>query len=116
MEINKETNLTDEVIKELKKEHKKLFKTTMADGMVVVWHPLNRKEYKELMKAYEDVADRDERVWLREEEACRLAVVYPDKETVAELVQNSAGWATLLSDEIYEKSGFKLLDNETEQL
>ena len=116
MEITRETQLTDELIKELKKEYKKLFKTKMADGTVAVWHPLNRKEYKELMKKYEDVADRDERVWLREEEACKLAVVYPDKDTVAELVLNSAGWATLLSDEIYEKSGFKLLDNETEEI
>lgn len=115
MEITKDTELTEELIKELKKEYKKLFKTTMAEG-VVIWHPLNRKQYKSLMKTYDDVADRDERVWLREEEACRLAVIYPDKETVADLVENSAGWATLLSDEIYEKSGFKLLDDETEQL
>lgn len=116
MEITKDTQLTDELIKELKKEHKKLFKTVMADGGVVIWHPLNRKEYKELMKTHENVADRDERVWLREEEACRLAVVYPDKATVQERIESVAGWSTLLSDEIYEQSGFKLLDNETQQL
>ena len=112
-EITRETELTPELLKELKAQHKKLFKTVLGED-IFVWHKLNRKEYKQVMKKYEDVEDRDERLWAREEEACRLAIVYPCQEVIEEMLDESAGLATILSDEIYEKSGFRVAEQTEE--
>ena len=109
-EITRETELTPELLKELKAQHKKLFKTVLGED-IFVWHKLNRKEYKQVMKKLED---RDERLWAREEEACRLAIVYPCQEVIEEMLDESAGLATILSDEIYEKSGFRVAEQTEE--
>ena len=69
---------------------------------------------RSIMKKFEDITDRDERLWAREEEACRLAVVYPCSEVLNEILDDSAGMATMLSDEIYEKSGFKAAERTEE--
>ena len=112
-EITRDTELTADLIKELKAQHKKLYKTVLEDE-VFIWHKLNRKDYKSIMKKFEDITDRDERLWAREEEACRLAVVYPCSEVLNEILDDSAGMATMLSDEIYEKSGFKAAERTEE--
>ena len=114
-EITKDTELTAELLKELKTQYKKLYKTTLSDDQEFIWHKINRKEYKEIMKKYDDVEDREERLWLREEEACRIAIVYPCKEIVEEILSDSAGIATIISDEIYEKSGFRVVE-QTEEI
>lgn len=116
MEITKDTELTQELLKELKAEYKKLFKTVLSDGTEIIWHRLNRQQYKDLMKKYQGIADREERLWLREEEACRAAVVFPCSEVMTELLESCAGIATVLSDAIYEKSGFQMVDTETEEI
>ena len=67
-----------------------------------------------IMKKFENIEDRDERLWAREEEACRLAVLYPCAEVLNEILEESAGMATMLSDEIYEKSGFKTAEKTEE--
>lgn len=113
IEITRNTEISKELIKELKTEHKKLFKTVLDDE-IFLWHKLNRKDYKAIMKKFENIEDRDERLWAREEEACRLAVLYPCAEVLNEILEESAGMATMLSDEIYEKSGFKTAEKTEE--
>ena len=113
MEITRDTELTTELLKELKAEYKKLYKTVL-DGDVYIWHKLSRKDYKKIMKDYEDIDDQSERLWAREEAACRLSVVYPCGEVIEEVMNSSAGMATMLSEEIYEKSGFKVAEKTEE--
>ena len=113
MEITRDTELTSELLKELKAIHKKLYKTIL-DGDVYIWHKLSRKDYKKIMKDYEDIDDQSERLWAREEAACRLSVVYPCREVLEEAMNSTAGMATMLSEEIYEKSGFKVAEKTEE--
>ena len=56
MEITRDTELTTELLKELKAEYKKLYKTVL-DGDVYIWHKLSRKDYKKIMKDYEDTRE-----------------------------------------------------------
>lgn len=116
IEITRDTELTQELLKELKAQYKKLYKTSLSDGTEIIWHRLTRSQYKDLMKKYEDVENRSDKLWSREEEAVRLAVVYPCQEVIEELINDSAGVATVLSDSIYEKSGFELVDSETSEV
>lgn len=111
----KEEELTPEMIAEFKKLYKKVYKTTLIDGTVIVWRRYNRQEYKEIMKKYEQEKDADKRVWSREEECCRRCILFPGKEKTDFILNNMAGVATLLSDKIYEKSGF-LIPKQTEEL
>ena len=113
IEITRDTELTPELIKELKNTYKKLYKTTL-EGDVYIWHKLSRQDYKKWMKDYEEVDNQSERLWAREEEACRLSVVYPCKEVLEEAMNNTAGMATMLSEEIYERSGFKVAEKTEE--
>ena len=107
--------LTPELIQALKNKYKKIYKTTLIDGTEIVWRRYNRAEYKEIMKKYQDENDSDKRVWGREEECCRRCIVFPGEEQVNFILENMAGVATLLSDEIYEKSGFAF-SKKTEEL
>ena len=43
IEITRDTELTPELIKELKNEFKKLYKTTL-EGDVYIWHKLSRQD------------------------------------------------------------------------
>ncbi len=107
-EVKEKQELTFDLIQEFKAQYKKVWKTTLVDGTEIVWRRLNRKEYKDIMKNYEDIEDRGERLMEREEAVCRAAILYPDKETVEDLINNMAGFAPVISDDIYDKSGFRI--------
>lgn len=110
-EITKDTLLTNDLLKELKSIHKTIFKTTLLDGTEIIWHKLGRTDYKEIMNSTKD-ADKEggNILWQREEETCKRCVVYPSPEEFEEILMENAGLATVLSDDIYEKSGFKMLE------
>ena len=65
-------------------------------------------------KLYITIIRKNDRSTEYIEEACRLAVVYPCSEVLNEILDDSAGMATMLSDEIYEKSGFKAAERTEE--
>ena len=112
-EITRDTELTPELIKELKNTYKKLYKTTL-EGDVYIWHKLSRQDYKKLMKDYEEVDNQSERLWAREEEACRLSVVYPCKEVLEEAMNNTAGMATMLTKKKNKHYGIKVAEKKEE--
>lgn len=95
-----------EQLKEWKQEYKKLFKTTLTDGTVLIWRRLKRSEYRHFMKEYESVSGRDERIWEREEAICRACTLFPPQEEMDRMLEDQAGIATLLSDDIFANSGF----------
>lgn len=106
--INETTELTYELIEEIKKKYKKVWKTTLIDGTEIIWRRLNRKEYKTIMKDYEYIQDRGERLMEREDAVCRAAVVYPCISVLEDIIDSMAGVSSVLSDDIYEKSGFRV--------
>ena len=106
--IDETTELTYELIEEIKKKYKKVWKTTLIDGTEIIWRRLNRKEYKTIMKDYEYIQDRGERLMEREDAVCRAAVVYPCASVLEDIIDSMAGVSSVLSDDIYEKSGFRV--------
>ena len=106
--IDETTELTYELIEEIKKKYKKVWKTTLIDGTEIIWRRLNRKEYKTIMKDYEYIHDRGERIMDREDAVCLAAVVYPCASVLEDIIDSMAGVSSVLSDDIYEKSGFRV--------
>lgn len=106
--MNEEIQLTDEQLEEWKSQYKRIYRCYLLDGTEIIWRRLNRTEYKQLVHDYQDLEDRDERLWAREEACCRACILYPGKEAVDQILEDNGGIASVLSDEIYEKSGFRL--------
>ena len=92
-----------ELILDWKKEYKRIFKNEV-DGDIIIWRRLKRKEYKEIL-AYED-EDEENRIMTKQEMMVKKAVLYPFN--VDELIEENAGIATVLSEEILAKSGFAI--------
>ncbi len=108
----KEPNIED--LKRWKEEYKKLFKTTLTDGTILIWRRLKRSEYRQFMREYESVDARDERIWEREEAVCKACILFPEQDEVEEMLEAQAGIATLLSDDIFANSGFALKEDTAE--
>lgn len=89
----------EELIGTWKREHKRLFKNEI-DGEILIWRRLKRGEYKEILKADED------ELLTKQEMMVKAAVLYPFN--VEELIDDNAGLATVLSEEILAKSGFAI--------
>ena len=106
--ITENTELTYDLIDQMKEKYKKIYRTTLIDGTEIIWRRLNRKEYKYIMKAFEEIENRGERLMEREEAVCKIATLYPCASIMNEILSSMAGVAPVLSDDIYEKSGFRL--------
>ena len=107
-----EPNIED--LKQWKQEYKKLFKTTLTDGTIIIWRRIRRSEYRQLMTQYQSVTDRDERIWEREEAVCKTCILFPSKEETEDILENQAGLATLISDDIFANSGFSIRETAEE--
>lgn len=100
-----EENL-DKLIPEWKAKYGKIFKNTIDDNEYVIWRPIKRGEYKELLDSEEQVDLLD-----KQEAISKLAVLYPAN--AAELIDSRAGLATVLSEEILRFSGFEISETES---
>lgn len=96
------------LIPEWKAKFGKLYKN-LVDGEIYIWKPLRRGEYKELLKLNEDAIAED-RYLLKQEAVVEMAVLFP--ESIKEVIQEKAGLATVLSEEILSKSGFDISETE----
>lgn len=97
-----EIDLT-EYIEKWKKEYKRIFKNEI-DGDTIIWRRLKRGEYKSILKETED--DEDNKILTKQEKMVAAAILYPFN--VQELIEDNAGLATVLSEEILAKSGFAI--------
>jgi hypothetical protein len=106
---------TNEQLSEWINQYKKIFKTTLTDGTILIWRRLRRSEYREFMRKFGSIDEREERIWEREEATCKACILYPSKEEVESILENQAGVATLISDDIFANSGFTVKE-ETEEV
>lgn len=104
VKVDTSVGLTDEQVKELKKQYKKLFLTDYM-GQRYVWHRLNRKSFNAICDETEDIEDEDEMLVTREKEIVKACVVYPDMETLETDIEDDM-ISTRIGREILYHSGF----------
>lgn len=97
-----ELDLTDK-IEEWKREYKRVFKNEI-DGEIIIWRRLKRGEYKEILKLEEE--DEDNKILIKQERMVKTAMLYPFN--ADEIINENAGLATVLSEEILARSGFAM--------
>ena len=101
-DMDTEEIAVQKVIDKFKKQYKKIYETNVA-GERIIWRPIKRSEYKEIM-SYEDesLSDR-ELVYVREEMMARKVILYPKTE---DIIEEFAGVAEVIADECMYYSGF----------
>lgn len=87
-------------VEEWKRLYGAIYMTEFDDGEVFIWRPLNRKEFKEIMKI--DGADS----LYREERVCEKCIIWPENYDFMSMSLGKAGVPTMISEQIMEKSGF----------
>lgn len=103
-DTNKENMTMEEKIAEWKAEYKKIFKNNI-DGKDYIWRRIKRQEYAEIM-AMKDGNDVDERIYNRQYAIAKLVILNMDKEEIEADLEELAGLASTIADEVLDKSGF----------
>ena len=87
---------------------------TYLNNQSFIWHKIRRKDYIALMTDEEmsNVENGELRIFLRQEKIIKLCVLYPDSVTLENLVENNAGIAGNIADEIMMASGFRPVSTE----
>ena len=105
-----ENTVTKEQIEVWKAQYGKVFRTYI-DETPIYWRRLKRSEYKDIMlqtlddaSSYETNEERTKRAYARQELVAKTAVLYP--ENVDDLIENTAGFAMSISEEIMDHCGF----------
>ena len=101
-EVVEQEDSLESNIQAWKAMYKRLFKNEI-DGEVIIWRRLKRGEYKEILKAE---TNEDDKILTKQELMVKAAVLYPYD--VEALIDENAGLATVLSEEILAKSGFAI--------
>lgn len=121
-ETNEDDDKYEKIIQECKDKYGKVYGNITGNGELLIWKPLDRKEYKQIMKEV-SIGDYDESLlsleqkeelskkrienkFLKEESVCLKCIVYP--ENPKEILDKTAGLATVLSEDILMHSGFVL--------
>lgn len=91
-----------EHIEEWKQQYKKIYKNDFEEN-IILWRRLTRGEYKTILR------ETEEDVFAKQEEIVKTALLYPysEKEQLA-LIEDNAGFATVMAEEILAKSGFAI--------
>ena len=107
--------ISQEDIESWKAEHGSVYKT-ISGNQAIIYRPIKRSEYTAFMldtdipiEEENDPEKRLERLSKRQVGLCQITVLYPDQETLAKMLENKAGLASTLSDEIMDHSGFNAL-------
>lgn len=106
-------SISQQQLDEWKLQHGELYRTYL-NGQNYIWHKIKRKDYIALMTDSElSALDNAElRIFLRQEKITKLCVIYPDTKTLDDIIENNAGVAGNLSDEIMMISGFRPVSSE----
>lgn len=100
---NKKEQVKDQ-IEIWKEEYGKIYKS-IIDGKDYIWRRIKRKEYSEVM-TMKDGEDIDERIYNRQYAIAKLVILNLSEEELESDLEELAGLATTISDEVLEKSGF----------
>lgn len=106
-------SISQQQLDEWKLQHGELYRTYL-NGQNFIWHKIKRKDYISLMTDSElSALDNAElRIFLRQEKITKMCVIFPDKDTLEKIVENNAGVAGNISDEIMMISGFRPVSSE----
>ena len=97
-------------IKLWKRQHGDVYVTSLTSDRHIIWRPITRLEYRELVAMMETLVSNGElskaqaNMW-NEEAITRACLLYPNYSGL-ELSNEIAGLPSLLSQEILEASGF----------
>lgn len=110
---NLNSMISKQQLDEWKLSYGELYRSYL-NGQDFIWHKIRRKDYVALMTDSElSALDNAElRVFLRQEKITKMCVLYPDKNTLDNIVENNAGVAGNISDEIMMISGFRPISSE----
>ena len=106
-------SISQQQLDEWKLQHGELYRTYL-NGQSFIWHKIKRKDYVSLMTDSElsNIDNAELRIFLRQEKITKMCVLYPDKDTLEKIVENNAGVAGNISDEIMMISGFRPVNSE----
>ena len=87
---------------------------TYLNNQSFIWHKVRRKDYIDLMTDPEisAIENQELRIFFRQEKITKQCVLYPDMDTLERLIENNAGVAGNISDEIMMISGFRPVSTE----
>ena len=105
-EVENNLSIEDQIV-DWKKEYKKIFLCTI-DNEDYIWRRIKRKEYSEIM-AIKDIEDIEERIYQRQVAIAKLVVLNFTAEELDERIEELAGLASTIADEVLNKSGFNLI-------
>ena len=96
----------EEKIMQWKKIYKKVF-SSQIDGTEYIWHRISRKDYNDVMEI--NVGDSiEDKIYNRQIEIIKASVLNMDEEEINSKIDELAGLASSLADEILNKSGFSI--------
>ena len=98
----------DEKIAQWRKEYKSIYKTVIDDELYI-WRKIKRSEYVEIHNAIfndDDLPD-ELKFWIKQEEITKAVLLYPSN--AAEVIEESAGIPTVISQDCLNRSGFGAL-------
>ena len=101
----KELTLEEKIV-QWKKIYKKVF-SSQIDGTEYIWHRISRKDYNDVMEI--NVGDSiEDKIYNRQIEIIKASVLNMDEEEINSKIDELAGLASSLADEILNKSGFSI--------
>lgn len=96
-----------------KKQFGEIYRTDL-NGQTYIWHKLRRRDYIEIMndETLNAVQNSDLRIFLRQEKILKVGILHPSGEQLERLIDENAGVAGNISDEIMLASGFRPVRSE----
>jgi len=96
-----------------KKQYNEIYRTDL-NGQVYIWHKLRRRDYIEVMndETLNSIENTDLRIFMRQEKILQCGILYPTGEELERIVDENAGVAGNISDEIMLASGFRPVRSE----
>ena len=96
-----------------KQEFGEIYRTDL-NGQVYIWHKLRRKDYIDVMSnaEFSNIENSEVKVFLRQEEILRRGALFPTGKELDYIIENNAGVAANISDEIMLASGFRAVRSE----
>ena len=96
-----------------KKQFNEIYRTDL-NGQTYIWHKLRRRDYIDIMndETLNAIENTDLRIFMRQEKILLAGILHPSGEKLERIVDENAGVAGNISDEIMLASGFRPVRSE----